>query len=229
MATTSTIAALAPDVMNRLQDPLGIFWLEQFETYAGLAEAISELLLIIGRPTLIYNQKVTLVQNQCYQPMPANVLAILNVRTDVSVMAKTTLHSLDYMCSSWSPSWESDRSDRPRRWAPLGLNNFIVHPAPLQPMEVNINAIQYPILTTWPPSGGEVSPFHKEFDQALELYAASYARVKEGGQDFQEGLMLYQQFLEIAQRATVIEDRKDSLVWTRAVGAATAPSQVSHR
>lgn len=229
MATTSTIAQLAPDVQNRLQDSNGVFWNLDFEINAGLAEAISELLLIIGRPTVIFNQPIILLPNQCFQPMPPGLLCVTDIRSQISRLHKTTLRSLDYLCASWTSSWQSDRADQPQRWAPLGLNYFIVHPAPLQPIPVNITGIAYPITTTWPPDGTETSPFEKNIDQALQLYAASYARVKEVGNDFLEGMALYQQFLEIAQRYSQIQDRRDSLVWTRSIGAPTSPSQTQHR
>lgn len=229
VALTSTLSELAPQVQDRLQDPSGIFWGLDYEIFGGLAEAISELLLIVGRPTVTFNQPFTPALNTCFNEMPSGVLALTNIRSTLSTLGKTSLRNLDYLCSSWSPSWQSERGPVPKRWAPLGLNFFVLHPAPTEPVTLNITGIQYPFLDSWPPSGADTSPFAKEFDQALQLYAASYCRVKEIGQDFQEGLELYKQFLEIGQRLSTIEDRKDSLVWTHAFGAPTAPSQVSHR
>ncbi len=227
---TSTIADLAPAVGQRLQDPNYVFWQEKFEIYAGLAEAITELMLIIGRPTVIFNSPFSPTVNTVWQTIPTNLLAITNIVLPGGLpLRKTTLHALDYTQASWTSKWESDRAALPQRWAPLGLNKFVLHPAPLQPLTLNVTGIEYPILTNWPPSGSEPSPFTPEFDQALEMFAASYARVKEVGNDAAEGALLYQAFLEIGQRMSQIQDRRDSLVWTRGFGAATAPSQVSHR
>src|SRR5665213_1593273 len=108
MATTSTLASLAPQVSQRLQDDTNIFWSLDFEIFGGLAEAITELLLIVGRPTVIFNQPVTLLSNTVWQPMPTGLLCITDIRTTISRLNKTTLHSLDNLCASWSPSWESD-------------------------------------------------------------------------------------------------------------------------
>jgi hypothetical protein len=226
---TSTLAALAPQVQDRLQDPLGIFWNEQFEINAALAEGISELLLIVGRPTQIFNESVILQPNTVWQPMIPGLLCITDIRGTSSRLQKTTLRALDYTCSSWTSSWESDRAAFPIHWAPLGLNYFIVHPAPILPIPVNVTGIAYPFTDTWPPASTDTSPFAKNVDQALQLYAAAYCRVKTVGQDAEEGFAIYQQFLEIAQRLSAIEDRRDSLVWSRSLGAPTAPSQVSHR
>ena len=229
MPSTSTIAQLAPQVQDRLQDPNGIFWLRNFETYAGLAEAMTELLLIVGRPTQIFNAAITIQPNTVWQALPPGLLCVTNIFLAGRRLPKTMMHSLDYLCASWSSSWESDRAVAPARWAPLGLNYFIVHPAPLQPVVATVTGIAYPILTPWPPDGTEQSPFEKNFDQALQMYSASYCRVKEIGNDAEIGMALYQQFLEIGQRLSTIEDRRDSLIWCRSIGAATAPSQVAHR
>jgi len=229
MALTSTIAEMAPAVGERLQDPTFVFWNQTYEVNAALAEAISELLLIVGRPTAIFNQPVTIQPNVVWQQMPSGLLAVTDIYLSGKRLAKTTLRSLDNLCASWSSSWESDRAAQPARWAPVGLSMFVVHPAPLAPVQASVTGIAYPLTDSWPPNGTETSPFHKEVDQALEMFAASYCRVKEVGQDFQEGLALYTQFLEIGQRLSAIEDRRDSLAWTRSLGAPTAPSQVSHR
>lgn len=226
---TSTIAQLAPQVSERLQDPTNIFWNLNFEIYGGLAEAISELLLIIGRPTQIFNTPFSPVVNTVWQALPQNMLAITDVRSTSSRIQKTTLRSLDYLCASWTSSWESDRGPTPLRWAPVGLNMFVLHPAPLQPIQLNVTGIEYPFTDTWPPNGTETSPFHKEVNQALQLYATAYCRTKEIGNDAEVGWQLYQQFLEIAQRLSVIEDRRDSVIWTKSLGGPTAPSGVSHR
>jgi hypothetical protein len=226
---TSTLAAMSPQVGDRLQDPTFIFWNEQFEVWAGLAEGINELLLMIGRPTQIFNETITIESNTVWQTMPSGVLALTNLNVNGSQLKKTTLRALDYTQSSWSSAWQSDRAPVPARWAPVGLGMFIVHPAPVQPIFAQATGIAYPFTDTWPPAGTDVSPFEKNLDQALEMYAASYARVKEIGQDFQEGLELYKRFQQIGQRYSVIQDRRDDLVWTQSFGAPTAPSQVYKR
>lgn len=226
---TSTISQLAPQVLDRLQDPNATFWLENFEVFAGIAEAISELLLLIGRPTNYFNQLVTIEPNICFQPMPSGLLCITNINANGSFLKKTSLHSLDYTQSSWSSSWESDRAASPVRWAPLGLGMFIVHPAVYYPITVQMTGVAVPLSDTWPPSGTENSPFEKNLNQALELYAAAYCRVKETGLEFEIGQTLYQQYLSIAKRYSQISDRRDDLIFSTSFGTPTAPSVVSKR
>lgn len=229
MGLTSTVADLSQSTLDRVQDPTGIFWSRQNEAFTAIVEGISELMLAIGRPMIQNSLTVTLTPNTVWQSMPAGMLSIAQIRSAGSQLWKTSLHTLDYLGASWSPAWESDRAPLPLRWAPLGLTTFIVHPAPLQPITVVMAGITYPVIATWPYDGTQTSPWHKEVDDALEMYAASYLRLKDLGDDMLEGQQLYKNFQQIAQRLSAIEDRRDSLVWSASFGARTAPSQVSKR
>jgi len=229
MGLTSTVADLSQQALDRVQDPTGIFWSRQNEAFSAVVEAISELMLMIGRPMIQNSLTVQLLPNTVWQPMPPGMLSIAQIRCAGSQMWKTSLHALDYLQASWSSAWESDRAAQPNRWAPLVLTTFIVHPAPVQPITVVMAGITYPVIATWPYSGAQTSPWHKEIDDALEMYAASYLRIKDMGDDMMEGQALYRQFQQIGQRLSMIEDRRDSLVWSRTMGSPTAPSQVSKR
>lgn len=228
--TATPISQLATQVLARVQDPDAIFWDLELEVYPALVEAINDLMLIIGRPTTLYSTPVQLNPLVCWQPMPQNMLSITNIRSNLQSLWKVPLRTMDFTMSSWEPDWETDVADSPQRWGSLGLSYFFVHPAPSQPMTVLVAGIGYPVPSAvFPPTGAETSPFHKEFEQALELYAASYLRLKELGDDAQEGMELYKAYLAIAQRLTMIEDRKDSLVFSQAFGVPTALSRVTIR
>lgn len=231
MATGPTIpiSQLAPQVSARLQDPTNVFWNLSLEVYTSILEGISELLLLIGRPLIQYNTLVTLAANTVWQPMPANIFAISNIHGSSYSLWKTTLHSLDYLQASWSAAWESDVADVPLRWAPLGLNYFIVHPAPSTAIQVTISGLTYPVTDAWPSAGTELLPFHTEFMQAVELYAAAYCRIKDQTDDAFEGQKMYQSFLDIAQRMTGIEDRRDPDIFTAALGVPMTPTMTTRR
>ncbi len=226
---TSSLASMSTDVLDRLQDPNGTFWSEPYEVIPALAEAISELLIMVGRPTSQFNQIVTIQPNVCFQSMPSGFLCITNINLNGSFLKKTTLRALDYTQSSWSSSWQSDRAAIPQRWAPLGLNMWIAHPAPLEPVTAQVTGIGYPFSDGWPFSGTDTSPFQINVDQALEMFAAARGRVKETGLEFEIGQQLYQQFLSVARRLTQIEDRRDSLAFTQSFGVPTTPSKVEKR
>lgn len=226
---TSTIAQLATQVGDRLQDPTFIFWLQRYEAYSALSEAIQDLMLLVGRPTIVYNTQITLQPNTVWQPMPANMVAITNIRSNQYSLWKTSVHVMDYLQGSWGGDWESDVADTPLRWGPLGWTQFFVHPAPVTPTLVNVSGVANPIVTPWPPTGAESSPFHSEIDIALQIYATAYLRLKELGDNAQIGNDLMQQYLDIAARNTQIEDRRDPLLFSRSLGTPTAPSLVSAR
>lgn len=225
----STIAQLAVDVGNRLQDPTFTFWRQNYEAYSAIAEAIDDLMLIVGRPTIQFNTIITLTPNTVWQPMPANMIAITNLRGSGYSLWKTTLHAMDYLQASWGPDWESDIADVPARWGSLGLTYFFVHPAPSTAIQVSVSGVTNPITTAWPPTGAETSPFNNEFNVALQLYATAYCRLKELSDDALEGDVLYQQYIELAARMTQIADRRDPLIFSRSFGTPTAPSMVTLR
>ena len=225
---SQTIATLGTAVGNRLQDPTGIFWNTQWEQWAAVEEALNDLMLLVGRPTIQYATTVTLQPCTVWQPMPANMLAITNIRVGGSAwLKKTTLNALDYLQASWGPSWESDLATLPARWAPLGLTQFIVHPAPTAAITVSITGVGYPTTDAWPPNGTEESYLHDELNVALELYSQAYCMLKESNVQVVNALMA--QYLDIAQRATTIEDRRDPLIFSASFGTPTTASQVSRR
>lgn len=225
----ATISELQANLADRLQDPAGTFWLQTYEQFSAIAEGINDLLLLIGRPTQLINIPVTLTPNICWQSIPPNMLAITTIRSSTSMLWKTSLYAMDYLQSSWGSDWEGDVAMVPQRWAPLGLTYFLVHPAPSTPIIVQMTGIANPILTPWPPTGSEVSPFHQEFNVALQMYAAAYCKLKTVGDDSLEGDILFQEYLDIAQRLSQIADRRDPLIFSKSFGTPSAPSVVTLR
>lgn len=217
-------------MLARVQDPTATFWDLRLEVYPALVEAINDLMLIIGRPTTLYQVPIQLNPQICWQNMPENMLAITNVQSNLQSLWKVSLHTMDYTQSSWKSNWETDVDNTPQRWFPLGFLYWGVHPAVKEPMTVLVTGVGYPVpAAAFPPTGAETSPFHDEFFQALELYATAYLRLKELGDDAQEGQELYQQYLKIAQRMTSIADRRDSLLFSQAFGVPNAVSKVTMR
>jgi hypothetical protein len=228
--TPTTISTLAGNVLARLQDPDATFWDLKLAVYPALVEAINDLMLIIGRPTTLYQIPIQLVPNVCWQPMPENMLAITNVQSNLQSLWKVSLRTMDFTQSSWTSSWETDVAASPLRWFPLGMTFWGVHPAVSQLTTVLVTGVGYPVpQAVFPPTGLESTVFHEEFNQALELYATAYLRLCELGDDAQEGQELYQAYLKIAQRMTSIEDRRDSLSYSQAFGVPNAPSRVTLR
>ena len=138
---SQSVATLGANVADRLQDPTAIFWNQRNEIFAGVEEAINDLMLLIGRPTIQYQTLVTLEADTVWQPMPANMLAITNIRSSNYSLWKTTLHAMDVVQASWGPDWQEDRAEVCQRWFPLGLTYFGVHPGPKTPIQVVVAGV----------------------------------------------------------------------------------------
>ena len=228
---STPISTLAVSIQNRLEEsptgPPGAFWSYQFEILTAAVEALNDLMVLAGRPLQTINTPYTLTPNTVWQPYPIGVFLITDLWGAGGVIRKTDLNSMDFV-SSYGPDWEQDTSpDGPRRWLPVGMTMFAVHPAPSVPMTVNIDAIQYPVAAPWPYTGAETVPFEDNWFQAIEMYATSYCHIKEGGQDFQQSLTLFQQYMSIAKRMSGIQDRRDPLVFAPSLGAAAGTNQVT--
>jgi hypothetical protein len=216
------ISTLAANVQSRLEENPGgpgQWWSAQYEIYSAIMEAQSDLLLLVGRPTQIVNIPFTLTANSVWQAVPKGYLAITDIQGAGSPLYKVNLWDLDYLQTSWQSDWTQDVDDVAVRWAPIGFNLFVVHPAVSTPQTVNITAIAYPTSDVWPYTGSESVVFEDNFFQLIEEYAAFYCRIKELGGEFQEGMKLFDQYLQGAKRMSAIQDLRDPLLFTSGMGA----------
>ena len=217
---TTPISTLADHTQQRLEEPVGAgaWWSRQFEVYSAIMEAQSDLLLLVGRPTQVVNVPFTLAPNTVWQAIPKGYLAITDIQGAGSPLYKINLYDLDFLQTSWGSNWQQDTDAVAQRWAPIGFNMFVVHPAPAYPQTVNVTAIQYPATDTWPYSGSEGVVFEDNYFQLIEEYAAFYCRIKELGAEFQEGMKLFEQYMAGARRMTQIQDLRDPLLFTMGYG-----------
>jgi hypothetical protein len=228
----TTIATLAANAQSRLEENIGApgqWWSLQFELYSALMEAQSDLLLLVGRPTQEVNIPFALTPNSVWQTVPKGIFAITDIQGFSSPLYKINLWDLDYLQSSWGSGWTQDTDNACYRWCPVGFNLFCIHPAVAEPQTVNITAITYPTTDVWPYTGAETVNFQDEMFVALEIYAAAYARIKELGGEFQEGLKMMEQYMQLAKRLTQVEDKRDPLLFTMGYGAANNVSPASRR
>ena len=226
------ISTLAANVQSRLEENPGgpgQWWSQQFEVFSALMEAQNDLLLLVGRPTQIVNVPFTLTANSVWQAVPKGYLAITDIQGAGSPLYKVNLWDLDYLQTSWQSDWMQDVDDVAVRWAPIGFNLFVVHPAVSTPQTVNVTAIQYPTSDVWPYTGSESVVFSDEFFVALEIYAAAYCRIKELGGEFQEGLKMMDQYMQLAKRLTQLSDLKDPLLFTMGFGGSQSVNPTTKR
>jgi hypothetical protein len=227
------ISVLAQNVLQRLEEDLPpdgpVFWGLQFEIYTALIEAENELILLVGRPTMTVQSPLNLNPNITWQPMPTGLLAITDIYGSQSLLRKVSLFSMDYEQASWGSDWQNDTANSPVRWLPIGFNLFAVHPAANAATQVLINAVAYPAAVPWPYTGAEIVPFEHHFHEALEMYAAVYARIKEGTSELQAAMPMLAEFYQIAKRMTEIQDRRDPLIFSRDFGVMAGTNQIQRR
>jgi hypothetical protein len=222
LTCNTPISTLAANILERLEDPAGTFWSQQFEIYTSIVEAMNDLILLVGRPTQTVGMQFNLTPNSVWQTVPKGMFLISDIWGPQSRLRKYSLFSYDYeQPGSIGSDWENDTDiNGPTSWAPIGMTMFVVHPAPTAPQTVLLDGIAYPVAETmFPYSGAELVPFHHEIFQWLEMYAAHYARLKESTAEFQESMTLYQNYLAGAKRLSSIEDRRDSMIFDKAYGA----------
>lgn len=220
MATT--IATLGNIVQERLEEipgGPGQWWSQQYEIFSAIMEAQNDLLLLVGRPTQTVNVPFNVVPNSCWQVVPKGLLLITDIQGFSSPLYKINLWDLDFLQTSWDSSWQQDVDAAAVRWAPVGFNVFVIHPAVDTAQTVNLTAIQYPTTDVWPYTGSETVQFQDEMFVALETYAAAYCRLKELGGEAQVGSKLMEQYFQMAKRLTEIEDKRDPLLFTMGYGA----------
>lgn len=219
-----TVNDLVSQVQSRLEEAAGPsgdgeVWSIQFEIRTAIIEAMSDLMLLIGRPTQEIIQQFTLVPNTCFQTLPTSVFLLTNVYGVGGELRCVSLHDMDYVQSSWSSTWSNDTSPTgPVRWFPIGFNLFGISPACTVPTTVTITGIRYITTDSYPYSGNETLVFHDELEAALEEYAAHYCRIKEQSAEFQQSLTLYRNYLATAKRNSIIEDRRDPVIFSPSFG-----------
>lgn len=227
--------AAIDDILDRVQDRLeeevgtaGRFWLRSLELRSGAIEALNEMLLLVGRPTMIASQPFTIQAGTPWQTIPKGMLCITNIQGVSSEVWKYTLQDLDYLQASWGPDWEQDVGDAVAHWAPIGFNMFAVHPSVSFPQDVLISGIAYPATGAWPNANITI-PFTDEFFAALDMYTAHYARFKEMGNEFSESFKMLESFMQLAGSMTTLQDRRDPYIFNRAVGAQLQTNPISRR
>jgi hypothetical protein len=216
----STLSTLYPYILSRCDETVEsgpVFW-TQNEIYSAAMEAMCDLLLLVGRPDMIVSVPFEVQPNTPFQDVPKGVFAVTGLQGPVSEVWKVTLQDLDGAQVA-GPDWEQDIGDSITSWAPLGFTKFIVHPSVAQAQTVLLTGIASPVTGIWPYNGSESVPFHSEFFQAIEKYAAHYLQFKAGGGDFKASMADYESYMADAKRMTALEDRRDPFIFSGSIGS----------
>jgi len=228
------LSDITTHVLNMLEEnPASpLFWTTT-EINNICVEAMNEATLLTGEPQARSTaQAVTL--NQTFQSMPSGSLALLRMEDqNGSSVQKTSVWDLDRML----PGWQNDTDlslgalGVIRFWFPFGITKWGIYPKMTSPnpLQVTLSNLAWPVTATRPYTGSENVPFQLEFIEAFNDYGEHVARLKEGGQDFEESQILYSNFLGVMQELSNFAERKDVLRWTRTQGAFSRVTEVRVR
>ncbi len=223
-----TISTLAVSVQQRLEEEPqgapGIFWSYQNEVLPAVVEAMNEASLLTGVVQTVQTAPVTIPANTTWLPLPQNAIALIRVLGPV-YLRKTSVFALDNL----NRYWRNDTGAELQSWFPLGVTKWGVYPQLTAQQQVMVTYLAYPVTVPPPYTGNETVPFQIEFTESLEQYASHVLRLKEAGQDFAASQGIYQAFLATMRTLDAFETRHDSLVFTKAVGAAVQVNPVEVR
>lgn len=191
MANANEILDQAIRRLNELVPATPVHWTRP-ELLVFLNEGMSELNLI----TADYQRTVGVAVNNTANvwDLPAGVIAPLSVRLEDRYLRREAIEHLDK-----EMRWEASDAVRlnAKTWCPLGLYKVIVAPRTIGARTLNVEVLQeHPQVA----DAAVPIPLRPEYERALEDYVVGRALFKEGGAEFQQGLVCYNRFLDVVQQ-----------------------------
>ena len=212
-----TLMEVAQDAASRLEEPSNspIFWDQQREIFPAIVAACNEAVLMTGDPEKRATSSMTLAKGQQFYDNPAEAVVVLRLEgPGGNPIRRVTLAELDLM----KPDWQKETGAAIKYWFPFGMTRFGVYPRLTVDIQVVPTYVALPVPVSRPFTGNEELPFQGEYVQALRSAAVCFLRAKEGGAEFQEGLPLYDDYLQAMQAASEFSLHKGNLRFTRRGG-----------
>jgi len=208
-------------VQNRLEetaDDIGIFWKVAPELRPIIVEALNVACLITGDPQFqATTTPFTIPASTSFAPiaLPPDALALLRVDSMGTTIDKTYVQDLD----NFSPGWEVATGDVPQYFFPFGLGQFGIYPNLTAPASVILSYVQCPVMVPRPYAGTEPILFQMEYLDGFADWASGIARLKEGGQEFQQAIPVLNRALAKFEELSNFAYRRGSLRFSRGLGA----------
>lgn len=222
-----TVASLEPQVCSRLEEsyPNPVFWDLTHEIRPLIVEAMFEAALITGEPEVRLTSQTTITADSNIQTMPENAIAIIRMQGPKGMIRKTSVKDLDWI----KPNWQMETGPNIKHWFPIGLSSFGVYPKLQSEVQVVLSIVELPVVSSRPYTGNETADFQQEYTEAFDRYAAAALRLKEGGPEFQQGLLDYEYFLAKMSELSKFGERKHALRFTRTMGHTSQVTPVEKR
>jgi|SRR5882762_1886611 len=227
MSVIDDISTSALQQLEELDPAAPVFWNLAHEIRPLVLEAMCEATLICGEPqTRLSASPYTIPANTTFLQNPVNSFAILRVELNGLPLHKVSIFDMDMENTQWQ---NDPPSDVPRDWFPLGLGQWGIHPQVVAPVQAILTVLSFPVSDFPPYDGTEVIGLPIEYDLGLEAYVNAWARLKEGGQELQQGMGSYELFLSTMEELSNFALRKGSLRFTRTLGAVSEVDPIQKR
>lgn len=232
-----TLNDFLPDVLGRIEesDP-PIFWNLQGEVFVKMVYSMFEAAVVTGnvqQSSIVVNLTAGFTYFNIQGPsngynsggygsgtyggnlVPQGLIAPIRMKAPYPVR-KTTLKSLDDLNPNWQ---QAAPAAQIQAWFPVGVNLFGIYPQLSVDTEVVMDFLASPVNKYRPYDGTETSPFQHEFNDLITKYSATMLRAKEGGAEAEEADVVYREYMETLKDLSLFQQRVDSLVFSRALGA----------
>jgi hypothetical protein len=172
-------------ILERLEEPLltPVFW-TRAEILGYANEGLFELNNIAGK---LHTEDSVVVSTDNFYNTPDETVTVMHASIGGKSLVRTSLEDLDRRDSKWESS-----TGKPKRWVPIGVNLFAIHPRPASGTEsVEFTVLKVPVLIT---DDATAIDLDDEFVDVIEDYGFHIARFKEGGPEFANSMSSLEDF-----------------------------------
>jgi len=172
-------------ILERLEEPLltPVFW-TRAEILGYVNEGLFELNNIAGK---LHTTDSVVVSASNFYNTPDATVAVMHASINGKALVRTSLEALDRRDSKWESA-----TGKPKRWVPIGVNLFAIHPRPASGTEsVEFTVLKVPTDVT---DDATAIDLDDEFVDLIEDYGFHIARFKEGGPEFANAMSALEDF-----------------------------------
>jgi hypothetical protein len=172
-------------VLERLEESLltPVFW-SRSEILGYCNEGLFELNNISGK---LHTEDSVVVSVDNFYNTPDETVTVMHASINGKSLVRTSLEALDRRDSKWEST-----TGLPKRWVPIGVNLFAIHPRPASGTEsVEFSVLKVPTLIT---DDATAVDLDDEFIDVIEDYGFHIARFKEGGPEFANSMSALEDF-----------------------------------
>ena len=172
-------------ILERLEESLisPVFW-SRSEILGYANEGLFELNNIAGK---LHTTDSVVVSTDNFYNAPDATVTVMHASINGKSLVRTSLEDLDRRDSKWESA-----TGKPKRWAPIGVNLFAIHPRPASGTEsVEFAVLKVPTLIV---DDATAVDLDDEFVDVIEDYGFHIARFKEGGPEFANSMSALEDF-----------------------------------